>query len=143
MKFKYKRNPDSRTYANYSIERMELALIGYHYKYKAAKQFKIPYGSIYEKFHGRHVLNIGAPTVSTAAEEDRIVRCVQICGDWRFPLDRDDRRSFVQVLLQSKGEFHKLLISKFSSAEIHFSYHMVLLSGVEVPQFQDNLPGPD
>ncbi len=57
---------------------MELALIevleGRLSIYKAAKQFKIPYGSIHNNFHGRHFQNIGAPTVLTAAEEAELLR---------------------------------------------------------------------
>ncbi len=109
MPRKYKPNPDGRTYCRYSEERLEAAIIevieGRLSMYTASKQFKILYGTIYNKFNGLHARDVGAPRVINKAAEERIVKCIQICGEWGYPLDRDDLRYFVQIYLKSKGGY--------------------------------------
>ncbi|KAJ3661709.1 hypothetical protein Zmor_006096 [Zophobas morio] len=75
---KYKRKVGSRSYRDYTEEKLEEALtkvtdFNWSIK-KAAKLYGIPYGSLYNKYKGLHVKKVGGQTVFTHEEEKAIVR---------------------------------------------------------------------
>lgn len=58
----------------------------------ASKCFSIPYGTLYNRFHGKHVKTTGGQTVFSEEEEKSILSAVIKCGDWGFPLSLMDVR---------------------------------------------------
>ncbi|KAJ8967133.1 hypothetical protein NQ314_003067 [Rhamnusium bicolor] len=71
---------------------------------KAASQlYKISYGTLYNKFHGKHVRRTGGQTVFTDLEETAILNSALKCADWRFPLDLLEIRMLAKKYLDLKG----------------------------------------
>ena len=107
MPRQYVRKPGSRTYRNYSTDKLEEAMLeiieGRLSILQASKEYNIPFGTLHNKLKGKHFGLVGAPTLLSKVEEDRIVQCLQICGDWGYPLDTDDIRITVQYYLKSIG----------------------------------------
>lgn len=70
---RYKRMADNRTYRNYSETTMDSALLevleGRLSVLAASRKYKIPYGSLYNKYHGRHIRSVGHQTALSAVEE--------------------------------------------------------------------------
>lgn len=117
----YKRKIGSRQYKNFTDETLENALQaiadGNMTIRRASREFKIPYGTLNNKFHGRHGAAHGGPTVFTAAEETAFVNAITKSSDWGFPLNKRDLQIFVKSYLDRKG--------------------------VVEPRFVNNLPGDD
>jgi len=119
------RNPKkklgSRPYANYTDASLNEAILeiaeGNLTIISASKKFKIPYGTLYNKYHGQHTKVFGAPTVFTQAEELAFVKSFVKCGQWGYPLDLQDIRFFVKAYVDQVGR--------------------------KVDRFVDNIPGND
>ncbi|KAB0804446.1 hypothetical protein PPYR_01416 [Photinus pyralis] len=84
---------------------------------KAAKEFKIPYGTLNNRYHGRHIKCNGGQTIFNLVEERSILKCAGVCGEWGFPLNLSDLRHMAKNLLDMQGR--------------------------SVRQFNNNLPGVD
>ncbi|KAA0196656.1 hypothetical protein HAZT_HAZT011387 [Hyalella azteca] len=117
----YKRSKGARTYQNYSgdfvdqvvqkIKDKELSLT------KAASQYGIGKGALFNRVHGKTVLSPGRQTILSPVEEALIVKRTLQCSDYGFPLQPMDLRIIVKSYLDSEGR--------------------------TVPMFSMNLPGPD
>ena len=121
MPRKYERDPHSRSYkSTYSDSTLEEALqevCGGASVYSTANKYGIPYGTLFNKFHGNHHRNPGHPTVFEPDEEEMFaVTCIKL-SDWGFPLTELDLRVVAQNYLNNVGR--------------------------NVAQFVENLPGPD
>lgn len=105
---RYKRALGSRSYKNYTDDAVNDALLeiveGRLSILAASLKFRIPYGHLYNKFHGKNIHAHGHPTALPTSLERKIVQCLITCGEWGFPMSKEDLRYFVQSLLQSKGE---------------------------------------
>jgi len=109
--FQKARNPKkklgSRPYGNYTLESLNEAILqiaeGNLKILLASKKFKIPYGTLHNKYHGRHTKVFGAPTVFTQAEEVAFVKSFAKCGEWGYPLELQDIRFFVKGYLDQIG----------------------------------------
>lgn len=105
------RNPKkklgARQYGNYTVASLNEAILqiaeGEMTILKASKKFNIPYGTLHNKYHGRHSKVPGAPTVFTQAEEIAFVKAFVKCGKWGYPLDLMDIRFFVKGYLDQTG----------------------------------------
>lgn len=84
---------------------------------KAAKLFKVPYGTLNNRYHGRHVKQAGGQTVLTQKEEEAITENLLLCSDWGYPISKSDLPYFVKSLLDS--------------------------TGIKVKKFNNNMPGED
>ncbi|KAB0804586.1 hypothetical protein PPYR_01556 [Photinus pyralis] len=117
----YKRKLGARRYRDYDDQSVEGALQrviddGWSLR-KAAKEFKIPYGTLNNRYHGRHIKCNGGQTIFNLVEERSILKCAGVCGEWGFPLNLSDLRHMAKNLLDMQGR--------------------------SVRQFNNNLPGVD
>ncbi|CAK1586992.1 unnamed protein product [Parnassius mnemosyne] len=77
----------------------------------ASLQYKIPYGTLYNKYKGLHGKTPGGQPVFTHQEELAILRAAATCGDWGFPLTLFDLRMFAKAHLDRQGK----IIERFSN----------------------------
>lgn len=117
----YKKPLGSRNYKNYEESKVEKAiqavLDGRCTLRGAAEEFNIPYGTIYNRYHGKHIKKPGAQPVFSEAQEKAILQSIAKCADWGFPLSLLDLRMFAKALLDRSGRI--------------------------VAKFQNNIPGVD
>lgn len=103
----YKKKLGSRNYKNYSQENVENALEkvvdqGWSLR-KACKEFKIPFGTLYNRFHGQRVGKNGGQPVFSKNEELSFIKAISTCGEWGFPLTLLDVRQLAKSYLDSQG----------------------------------------
>ncbi|KAJ8927221.1 hypothetical protein NQ314_020343 [Rhamnusium bicolor] len=85
---------------------------------KAAIQFRIPYTVLQRRIKNpTSVKKQGGQTVLTAIEEDAIVKKLQVCAEWGYPLDLHGLRLIIKLYLDRLGK--------------------------TVAIFKDNMPGKD
>ncbi|XP_050316184.1 uncharacterized protein LOC126750579 [Anthonomus grandis grandis] len=70
---------------------------------EAARQYGVPYTTLYNRVHGKHPLKYGRQPVLPEAEEKLLVDGLLICANWRFPLKSTDIRLIVQKYLNNLG----------------------------------------
>lgn len=111
----YKRALGSRQYKNYTIEALENALqevvngrMGIR---QASREFKVPYGTLNNKYHGRHGLQHGGQTVFSRAEENAFVNAIAKSSDWGFPLNKKDLQIFVKSYLDRKDVVERRFVN--------------------------------
>lgn len=108
MPRKHKRLLGSRTYCDYTKETLEEALQrvveGRSTIREASREFKIPFGTLYNKYKGRHGGKPGRPTIFTTAEEVAILKAAAKCADWGFPLSLMDVRMMAKYYLDGRGK---------------------------------------
>lgn len=103
----YKRKLGARLYKDYTEESVDNALAriiddGWSMR-KAADYYKIPYGTLNNRYHGRHIRKNGGQTVFGENEEKSMIACASLCGEWGFPLNITDLRHLGKNLLDSQG----------------------------------------
>ncbi|KAG5876578.1 hypothetical protein JTB14_037870 [Gonioctena quinquepunctata] len=107
MARKHKRLLGSRSYRNYSKEKLEEALgkvvDGTLSIREATRQFSMPFGTLYNRFKVIHGNNPGRPTISTHDEELTILKSAAKCADWGFPLSLLDMKMMAKYYLDRKG----------------------------------------
>lgn len=117
----HKRRLGARHYLNYHEHQIEQALTavadGRLSIRGASREFKVPYGTLRNKFHGKHGLKPGGKTVFSTEEEKAFVKGIQKCSDWGFPLGERDVKILVKNYLNSRG--------------------------IQEPRFFNNTPGDD
>lgn len=69
---------------------------------EAARQFRVPYGTIFNRIKGLFTGKHGGPTVLNDCEERELCDVVQIAGQWGFPLTQSDMRFLVKSYLDTK-----------------------------------------
>lgn len=98
----------SRKYRDYTSDKLEEAIEvvadGSLTIREASRRFAIPYGTIYNKFKGKHGNIPGRPTVFTKQEELAILEAAAKCSDWGFPLNLLDLRMMAKYYLDRKGK---------------------------------------
>lgn len=104
----YKRKLGSRSYSNYSVETLEKALLdiveGKMTVHNVSKHYNIPYGTLYNKYTGRHIHSPGGQTALTSKQEENIIFGIKVCGDWGYPLESTDLKVWVKLMLESEGK---------------------------------------
>ncbi|KAJ8932024.1 hypothetical protein NQ314_015018 [Rhamnusium bicolor] len=117
----YKRKAGCRSYKDYGDEDIEKALekvVNSNWSInKASKEFKIYYGTLFNKYKGLHVQKHGGQTVFSKQEEEAIIKSVVTCSDWGFPLNIEDLQMVTKSFLDRQGR--------------------------QVSRFKDNMPGRD
>ena len=116
----YKRKLGSRHYRNYTAAQLDNAVREFRAgvaSRKVAEKYGIPYKTIQNKAKGRHAGATGHPPIFTSAQEDTMVKLIQVCGEWSCPLSTIDIRMIAKRILDTEGR----------------TVHL----------FKDNLPGPD
>lgn len=108
MPQKYTKAVGSRAYKNYTEDTLKEALIevveGRLSLSKASQIYKIPLGTLHNKYHGKHVGMPGGRTALSDDEEKSILEAFAICGDWGFPLSLIDLRLFTKYYLEAVGK---------------------------------------
>lgn len=111
----YKRQLGSRQYKNFTNEALENALrevvdgrMGIR---QASREFKIPYGTLNNKYHGRHGSQQGGQTVFSRAEENAFVNAIAKSSDWGFPLNKKDLQIFVKSYLDRKDVVERRFVN--------------------------------
>lgn len=117
----YAKKPGCRNYKNYDQQSVEHALQkiideGWSFR-KASTTYRIPFGTLYNRYHGLHIKKSGGQTAFSLEEEKQLIRCATICGEWGFPLSLTDLRQLAKNWLDSQGR--------------------------TIEKFSNNLPGPD
>lgn len=111
----YKKTPGTRAYKNYTEEDLEEALQkitdGELSIHAASIQYRIPFGTLYNRYKGLHTRTVGGQTVFTHAEEKALLRAAATCADWGFPLTALDLRMIAKAYLDKQGKN----VSKFSN----------------------------
>lgn len=69
----------------------------------ASNTFKIPVGTLYNRYKGKHDKPIGRMPTLKMEEEAVLVRCITICGEWGYPISLYDIRMIVRDYLISEG----------------------------------------
>lgn len=86
----------SRAYKNYDDVALNEALTkiaeGDLSMLAASKKYKISYGTLYNKFNGKHVNKSGHPTTFSTKDEMDFLTAAMKCGQWGFPLSLMDLR---------------------------------------------------
>ncbi|CAH1959591.1 unnamed protein product [Acanthoscelides obtectus] len=103
----YIRKLGARRYKDYSSDVVEQALAkvteeGWSLR-RASREYKIPFGTLNNKYHGRHHRINGGQTVFSKSEEKAFLFAASICAEWGFPLDTTDLRYFAKNYLDSQG----------------------------------------
>ncbi|KAG5871036.1 hypothetical protein JTB14_010587 [Gonioctena quinquepunctata] len=107
MARKHKRLLRSRSYRNYSKEKLEEALgkvvDGTLSIREATRQFSIPFGTMYNRLKGIHGNNLGRSIIFTHDEELAILKSAAKCADWGFPSSLLDMRIMAKYYLDRRG----------------------------------------
>lgn len=103
----YKRKLGTRNYRNYSAESVEAALkkvVDEDWSLRrAAAYHKIPFATLNNKFHGRHINKNGGQSVFSEMEERSFINAAGVCGEWGFPLTLTDLRHLAKNYLDKQG----------------------------------------
>ncbi|XP_003241645.2 uncharacterized protein LOC100571097 [Acyrthosiphon pisum] len=117
----YQKEVGNRPYANRRDEVVEEALQkvadGELSILRASKMYNIPYGTLHNRFNGKHGKKPGGQTIFSDEDEKNMIAAVSKCGDWGFPLTLMDLRLIAKTSLDKRG--------------------------IIVQKFKDNLPGDD
>lgn len=121
MPYNYKRQPGSRSYADYSNDHLQNCLeairSGVMTQRQAADHFKIARSTIKNKLKNLFPSNAGHPKVFTQAEELSFASHIDKMCKFGFPIDELDLRFFVKSYVTRQGKVS--------------------------PCFRDNMPGRD
>nr|CAI5817139.1 unnamed protein product [Callosobruchus analis] len=90
----YKKKLGALTYKDYTNEVLNQALSkgtekGWSLQ-GASREYKIPYGTLNNKFHGRSIRKNGGQTVFSMSEEKLVISAAITCGEWGFSLEAAD-----------------------------------------------------
>lgn len=121
MPSKYKRQPGSRMYHDYTedqlYECLEAIRSGEMSQRQAEAHFKICRSTIKNKLKNRHISSPGHPSVFSKEEEQAFASHIDKLCEYGFPIDEVDLRFIAKAYLSRQGKI--------------------------VRQFKDNLPGRD
>lgn len=108
MPRKYRRILGTRKYKDFPQEQLETALRkiteeNYSIR-KASREYNVPFETLYNKYKGLHIHSVGRPTLFTKKEEERLIQYAAVCGDWGFPLSKEDMQFLVKNYLDKQGK---------------------------------------
>ena len=110
----YKREPGSRRYADFTSENLENALkamrAGMGLR-KASRDFKVPKGTLANRYKGLHSKPFGGQVVFNNDEENAFVEHMRVVAEWGFPFDTFDLRVLAKTYLDKVGR----VVSKFKN----------------------------
>lgn len=107
MPRKHRRKLGARHYLDYDKNKIEEALekiVEDNWSIRrAAREYNIPYGTLYNRFNGQHVRQVGHPTIFTENEEKAFIKAAATCGEWGYPLSKADLQWLAKNYADSKG----------------------------------------
>lgn len=96
MPRKYQRKLGARSYMDYPEENVQLALQKIAeedwYIRRASTQYKIPFGTLRNKYIGSRIKKSRGQTIFTLKEEKSFIKAANCCGEWGFPVTLTDLR---------------------------------------------------
>lgn len=108
----YKKKLGGRTYANYTADQLDQALVavrGGMSQAQASRRFKIPRGTIQNKLFARHNKAYGHPTVFSKEEEQLLTHTLTTVSNWGFPLTQEDIREVLHKYVEKQGRDVKVV----------------------------------
>ncbi len=127
MPRKYKRNPTSRAYRKHDPADVAKAVEAFESKTmslrKAAETFGINYSVVYRhsKRKGAIKSQGGQPALNEN-EESFIVKRLQICGEWGYPLDSFALRMLIRDYLNASGKVIKRFKNNTPGKDFAYSF---------------------
>lgn len=107
MPRKYQRKLGARSYMDYPDENVQLALQKIAEEdwsiRRASTQYKIPFGTLRNKYIGSRIKKSGGQTIFTLKEEKSFIKAANCCGEWGFPLTLTDLRYLAKNYLDGQG----------------------------------------
>jgi len=82
-----------------------------------SKKYAIPIGTLHNRVNNKHTKSVCRPRALSEAEERELVKLINICGDWRYPMSAFDVRMFISHYMKETSKFYVRDIS-FSRLEI-------------------------
>jgi hypothetical protein len=111
----YRKKPGTRNYRNYTETQLEEAVQriadGQLTMRAAVREYDIPFGTLNNKFHGKHIHNAGGQSALSIAEEVALINAAIKCSDWGFPLNLLDLRMLAKAYLDRCGR----IVTKFKN----------------------------
>lgn len=96
----YNKIVGGRSYKNYTKDQLNEALqkvVNGELTVRAAVvQYKIPFGTLKNPFHGRHIRSVGGQRIFSAKEEAALIIK---CSDWEYPIHLLDLRILAKAYL--------------------------------------------
>lgn len=109
---------NDKNYDQRSVENALQKIIDEGWSFRrASTTYRVPFGTLYNRYHGLHIRKSGGQTAFSLEEEKHLIRCATICGEWGIPLSLTDWRQLAKNWLDRQGR--------------------------TVEKFSNNLPGPD
>lgn len=109
----YKRKQGARTYADYSVAKLNEVLqntrSGEISQREAEKQYKISHSTLIRKLHGKYEKPAGGQATLDNVTENLIKEHVISCSTYGFPLDGFDMRCLIKTHLDRNG----MTVSRF------------------------------
>lgn len=103
MPRKYQRKLGTRSYMDYPDENVQLALQKIAEEEwsirRASVHYKIPFGTLRNKYIGSRIKKSGGQTIFTLNEEKAFIKAANCCGEWGFPLTLTDLRYLAKVAM--------------------------------------------
>ncbi|CAI6357713.1 unnamed protein product [Macrosiphum euphorbiae] len=108
MPNRYKRQPGSRSYRNFSDETLQNAITelkngNSSYRQVSAK-YEIPISTLCRKYSKKNMKKWGGQISLTSDEEGAIVSTILYAGDWGYPFESVDVRLLVKSYLDRQGK---------------------------------------
>lgn len=103
----HQHNVGCRAYGNYSDSVLAEAISKIKSKEltmrAASRKYKIPFGTLQNKVHEKHLKPVGEQTVLSMEEEAAIIKSVTTYADWGYPFTLFDLRLFTKSYLDNIG----------------------------------------
>lgn len=77
----------------------------------AAEKYGVPYTTLQEHVKRKYSKTYSGQTVLSAEEEDRLTKCLTLCGDWGFPMRGRDICNIVHEYLERSGRVEKRFVN--------------------------------
>ena len=122
----YKRSAGSRQYGtSYTQEALRKALDKCRKGWsllKASKVFSIPYGTLHNKYHGKHTRKTGGQPRLSDACQAYLLKTIDLLTEWKVPLDGMDIRLLVKQYLDALGVNDKRFKNNYPGKEWLMSF---------------------
>lgn len=127
MPRKYKRDPKSRAYRKYCPEEISKAVEAFESKKmtlrEAASAFNINYSVLYRHSKRKGLIKCpGGQPALNENEESFIVKRLQICGEWGYPLDSFALRMLIRDYLNASGKVAKKFKNNTPGKDFAYSF---------------------
>ena len=64
----------------------------------------VPFNTIQKSAKNKYVSTYGGQTIFTVSQEESLVKLIQVCGNWSFPLSKLEIRMIAKRILNKEGQ---------------------------------------